>query len=150
MACVRHAPRKRPRAIQGSNPPTHSPFLTGARLRFYAADTRDDVTVKSGVAALPYSWEYVGVGERLVVTPLTDRAFFALTHALTLRLGGAPAGPAGTGKTETVKALGALLGRRVVVFNCACFLRAGCSLVPPTPRTPTPSPPLPAHAPLFR
>lgn len=75
-------------------------------------------------AEFDYTYEYQGNAAKLVHTPLTDKCYLTLTQGMHMGLGGNPYGPAGTGKTESVKALGGLFGRQVLVFNCdeASFL----------------------------
>lgn len=74
--------------------------------------------VKHGRFRFLYGYEYLGIVDRLAMTPLVERCFLSMAQAITQNLGGSPFGPAGTGKTECIKALGSSLGRMVIVFCC--------------------------------
>jgi dynein heavy chain len=100
--------------------PSHFEWLQ--QLRFRKDNDEQDkliIAVEQTNCKFDYGYEYQGNSGRLVVTPLTDRAYMTLTNALNMQRGGAPQGPAGTGKTETVKDLGKNLAFLVMIQNCS-------------------------------
>ena len=111
-------------------------FNTQIILKIYPIVCFSDVTAQMVDCVQEYSWEYQGVPNRLVHTPLTDKCFLSLTQALNLGMGGNPYGPAGTGKTESVKELGALLGEvynfcpfKVLIFTIENLIELKCKFM---------------------
>eukprot|EP00835_Amoeboradix_gromovi_P003948 NODE_282_length_11867_cov_0.266995.p1 type:complete len:2718 gc:universal NODE_282_length_11867_cov_0.266995:328-8481(+) len=84
-------------------------------IRYYLLD--DVCIVKHFHTSIPYGYEYILINE-LVFTHQTWKCMHVALLAYQVGIGPNPSGPAGTGKTETIKYLGALLGKQVIVFNC--------------------------------
>jgi dynein heavy chain 1 len=87
--------------IQQRTPDTKG-FAWLYQMRFYLDRSRENplerLAIEVANTSFPYGWEYLGVPDRLVQTPLTDRVYLTMTQALNNQLGGAPFGPAGTGE----------------------------------------------------
>ena len=88
-------------------------------LRTYWDESGLGISLSQLEATHQYGYEFVGCYARLVVTPLTERVLLTVSAATIMHMGTAPTGPAGTGKTETIKDLSRRVARLCIVYNCS-------------------------------
>ncbi|KAJ1673857.1 dynein heavy chain, partial [Spiromyces aspiralis] len=91
------------RSLADAKAKSSSDFVWLYHMRFYFSSAPTDnplerLDIRMADGSFLYGYEYLGVPDRLVQTPLTDKCYLTLTQALQVKLGGSPFGPAGTGK----------------------------------------------------
>ncbi|KAF4654456.1 hypothetical protein FOZ61_008250 [Perkinsus olseni] len=86
---------------EGITSSQHFEWLRILKHRWYPNEMRLDVEICNAV--FEYGFEYLGVCDKLVQTPLTDRCYMALTQTLDMRLGGNPFGPAVSQQIFTIQ-----------------------------------------------
>lgn len=103
-----------------NNVTTQDNFNWLSQLRFY--EKREGVWVDMIMSAINFGFEYVGNPDRIFITPLTNRCFQTIFSAFQLHLFSSLMGPAGTGKTESVRELCRMTAINCKTFNCSMQL----------------------------
>ena len=93
-------------------------------LKFAWKDESQDIAVTVAHIDLDYGFEYLGIQDRIVATPESDRCFVALVCALGTGHGTSVNGPSGSGKTEIIRELGKAAGRFVFIFHGTCLVES--------------------------
>ena len=88
-------------------------------IRYYWKHDDKKMTVLIAGMECTYSWEYMGLKDRLVCTAMTQRCFVALSQAIGMCNGCSLVGPNGSGKAETIRDLGRGLGKFVPTIHCS-------------------------------
>lgn len=92
-------------------------FTWVSQMRFYQGSST--IFVDMIFSKINYGYEYIGNSDRLVITPLTNRCLRSIFGAYQLHMFSCIEGPAGTGKTETVRDLCRSLAIYCKTFNCS-------------------------------
>lgn len=64
----------------------------------------------------------MGLNGRLIVTPCTEKVYFAIAHAINMQMGCMLNGRANCGKTETIKDLAKICAIFSVIRNCTALM----------------------------
>lgn len=113
-----------------------SDFEWDRQLRFYWIKEFDNVVVVQCFNRFMFGNEFLGLASRLIVTSLTERIWLSITQCLAVNQNCMLIGPAGVGKTETVKELAHTMGYLCHVVSCqeetdyvTCLARVLCGVV---------------------
>jgi len=85
---------------------------------YFNSDTKT-VVVKQGQCQADFNYDFIDDVSRLVITPLTIEAYHNHMRAISTGKIMNSTGPAGCGKTETLRDLAKNLGYTSIVFNCS-------------------------------